>query len=58
MDKTLEAIINDIVFIMKEMLNEDKTKNSLTTLNYIYHFLSILTILLCSIVFLSIIMYY
>ena len=32
-------IINDIVFIIKEMLNEDKTKDSLVLLNYFYHFL-------------------
>lgn len=34
-----QTIINDIVFIIKEMLNEDKTKNSLTLLNYFYHFI-------------------
>lgn len=34
-----QNIINDIVFIMKEMLNEDKTKNSFTMLNYFYHFI-------------------
>ena len=34
-----QSIINDIVFFMKEMLNEDKTKNSYTMLNYFYHFL-------------------
>jgi len=34
-----QSIINDIVFIMKEMLNEDKTKNSFTMLNYFYHFI-------------------
>ena len=34
-----QNIINDIVFIMKEMLNEDKTKNSYTMLNYFYHFI-------------------
>lgn len=34
-----QNIINDIVFIMKEMLNEDKTKNSITILNYFYHFI-------------------
>ena len=34
-----QNIINDIVFLMKEMLNEDKTKNSYTILNYFYHFL-------------------
>lgn len=34
-----QNVINDIIFLMKEMLNEDKTKNSLTLLNYFYHFL-------------------
>lgn len=34
-----QNIINDIVFLMKEMLNEDKTKNSYIILNYFYHFL-------------------
>ena len=34
-----QTIISDIVFLMKEMLNEDKTKNSSTMLNYFYHFL-------------------
>jgi len=34
-----QNIINDIVFLMKEMLNEDKTKNSITMLNYFYHFI-------------------
>ena len=34
-----QNIINDIVFIMKEMLNEDKTKTSFTMLNYFYHFI-------------------
>ena len=34
-----QNIISDIVFLMKEMLNEDKTKNSYTILNYFYHFL-------------------
>ena len=34
-----QNLINDIVFLMKEMLNEDKTKNSITMLNYFYHFL-------------------
>ena len=34
-----QNIINDIVFLLKEMLNEDKTKNSLTLLNYLYHFI-------------------
>lgn len=34
-----QNIVNDIVFMMKGMLNEDKTKNSFTMLNYFYHFL-------------------
>ena len=34
-----QTIINDIIFLIKEMLNEDKTKNSLTILNYLYHFI-------------------
>ena len=34
-----QTIINDLVFLMKEMLNEDKTKNSYTILTYFYHFL-------------------
>ena len=38
-----QNIINDIVFIMKEMLNEDKTKNSYTMLNYFYHFIQVST---------------
>ena len=34
-----QTLISDIVFLMKEMLNEDKTKNSYTTLIYFYHLL-------------------
>ena len=34
-----QTVINDIVFILKEILNEDKTKNSLILLNYFYHFI-------------------
>ena len=34
-----QALISDIVFILKELLNEDKTKNSFTILSYLYHFL-------------------
>jgi len=37
--KEEQGIISDIVFILKEMLNEDKTKNSYVTMTYIYHFL-------------------
>ena len=32
-------MISDIVFILKEILNEDKTKESFTTITYLYHFL-------------------
>ena len=32
-----QNIINDIIFIIKEMLNEDKTKNMMVVLNYFYH---------------------
>ena len=38
-----QNIINDIVFLMKEMLNEDKTRNSYTMLNYFYHFIQATT---------------
>lgn len=41
--KEEQDLINDIVFILKEMLNEDKTKNSAVTLKYLYHFLQGLT---------------
>jgi len=34
-----QAVVGDIIFLMKEMLNEDKTKNSLTLLKYFYHFI-------------------
>lgn len=34
-----QNIINDIVFILKEMLNEDKTKQSYILLNYLFHFI-------------------
>ena len=34
-----QNIINDIVFLMKEMLNEDKTQNSYIMLKYFYHFI-------------------
>lgn len=34
-----QQVIADIVFLMKEILNEDKTKNSLTMLTYFYHFI-------------------
>jgi len=38
-----QNIINDIVFIIKEILNEDKTKNSLALINYFYHFIQATT---------------
>jgi transcriptional regulator with XRE-family HTH domain len=34
-----QTLISDIVFILKEFLNEDKTKDSFTILSYLYHFL-------------------
>ena len=34
-----QNVISDIVFILREILNEDKTKSSLTLLNYFYHFI-------------------
>ena len=34
-----QNLINDIVFLLKEMLNEDKTKNSIVVLKYLYHFM-------------------
>lgn len=37
--KEEQDVINDIVFLLKEMLNEDKTKTSLTIITYIYHFI-------------------
>ena len=37
-----QNILNDIVFVLKEMLNEDKTKNSMCLLNYLYHFIQTL----------------
>lgn len=37
--KEEQEVLTDIVFILKEMLNEDKTKSSYVTLTYIYHFL-------------------
>lgn len=38
-----QGILNDIVFIMKEILNEDKTKQSITLLKYFYHFIQTVT---------------
>ena len=37
--KEEQTMISDIVFILKEILNEDKTKESFTTITYLYHFL-------------------
>lgn len=37
--KEEQVMISDIVFLLKEMLNEDKTKESFTTMSYFYHFL-------------------
>ena len=37
--KEEQEAISDIVFILKEMFNEDKTPASLTTVKYFYHFL-------------------
>ena len=34
-----QDVISDIVFLLKEILNEDKTKGSLILLNYLYHFI-------------------
>lgn len=41
--KEEQDLIGEIVFILKEILNEDKTKDSTITLKYIYHFLQGLT---------------
>ena len=38
-----QGIVSDIVFLLKEILNEDKTKNSLVLLNYLYHFIQSMT---------------
>lgn len=37
--KEEQEILSDIVFLLKETLNEDKTKDSYFTLKYLYHFL-------------------
>lgn len=37
--KEEQELVSNIVFIIKEMLNEDKTKNSYNTITYFYHFL-------------------
>ena len=36
--KEEQEMITEIVYQLKEMLNEDKTKDSYTTLKYLYHF--------------------
>ena len=41
--KEEQDLISEIVFILREILNEDKTKNSVNTLKYLYHFLQGLT---------------
>ena len=37
--KEEQEIISDIVFLIKEMFSEDRTKTTLTTITYFYHFL-------------------
>ena len=37
--KEEQELLSDIIFILKEMLNEDKTKDSYNTIKYIYNFL-------------------
>ena len=37
--KEEQEILSDIVFLLKEMLNEDKTKQTYITLTYVYRFL-------------------
>lgn len=37
--KEEQELLSDIVFLLKELLNEDKTKDSYLTLKYLYHFL-------------------
>lgn len=34
-----QSLLSDVVFLLKELLNEDKTKESFTILSYLYHFL-------------------
>ena len=38
-----QGIVSDIVFLLKEILNEDKTRNSMILLNYLYHFIQTMT---------------
>lgn len=37
--KEEQEVVSDIVFLIKEMFNEDKTKTTLQTVTYLYHFL-------------------
>lgn len=37
--KDEQELISDIIFLLKEMFNEDKSKTSLTIITYLYHFL-------------------
>ena len=41
--KEEQDLISDIVFLLKEILNENKTKESYITLKYLYHFIQSLT---------------
>ncbi len=41
--KEEQDLISDIVFLLKEMLNENKTRESYITLKYLYHFVQSLT---------------
>ena len=41
--KEEQDIISEIIFLIKEMLHEDKTKDSYITLKYLYHFLQSLS---------------
>lgn len=41
--KEEQELVSDMFFLIKEMLNEDKTKDSYTTLVYCYHFLQSLS---------------
>lgn len=37
--KEEQELVSDIIFLLKEILNEDKTRDSYLTLKYLYHFL-------------------
>lgn len=41
--KEEQELISDIIFLIKEILNEDKTKDSYLTLKYLYHFMQSLS---------------